>query len=71
MKDKTIARSILANKRGQGLTEYLILLVLVAVTCIGAATTLGSRIKSKLDSANNQINERVKLPDYNSSSGNR
>jgi Flp pilus assembly pilin Flp len=50
---KTMKR--LKCKRGQGLTEYLILLMLIAVVSIGAARTLGGTIKSKIDSANTRI----------------
>ena len=45
------------NDRGQGLTEYLILLLLIAVISIAATQSLGKTIKSKLQSARKQINE--------------
>ncbi len=49
-------RSILKNESGQGMTEYIILLVLVAVACITAVNTLGGTIKDKLQGARNRIN---------------
>ena len=51
------------DQSGQGLTEYLILLVLVSVACITAVTTLGSTIKEKLQIARNKINSGVALSD--------
>ena len=45
----------LGNK-GQGLTEYLVLLLLVAVISIGAVKALGNTVKSKLKEAQTQIN---------------
>ena len=47
------------NQSGQGLTEYLILLVLVAVLSIAAAKSLGGTIKDKLQTARKHINEEV------------
>ena len=44
------------NESGQGLTEYLILLILIAVTCIGVVQTLGSRVEEKLKKAHEKIN---------------
>lgn len=57
MKDtKFLARSLLKNESGQGMTEYIILLVMVAVACITAVNTLGGTIKDKLQGARNRIN---------------
>lgn len=53
---------LIKDESGQGLTEYLILLVLVAVVSIGAATTLGSTVEKKLKTAREHINERVRFP---------
>lgn len=44
---------------GQGLTEYLILMVLVAVVCIGAGKTLGSTVKQKLELVNRHIKSDI------------
>ena len=47
------------NSKGQGLTEYLILLLLVAVVSIVAAKSLGGTLKKKLQSARNQIDREI------------
>lgn len=44
------------GNRGQGLTEYLILLVLIAVISIVAVQSLGGTIKDKLQVARKHIN---------------
>jgi len=53
----------LLNQNGQGLTEYLILLVLVSVACITAVTTLGNTIKDKLQIARSKINSGISMSD--------
>ncbi len=47
---------IFSNQAGQGLTEYLILLILIAVTAIVAVNTLGSTVKDKIQGAQKAIN---------------
>jgi Flp pilus assembly pilin Flp len=54
---------IIRNDQGQGLTEYLILLLLIAVISIGATRTLGSTIKGKLEMAERHISSKVSLED--------
>ena len=49
------------NESGQGLTEYLILLILVSVISISAVQALGSTIKEKIQTARRHINEEVDL----------
>lgn len=51
------------NRSGQGLTEYLILLLLISVVSIAAVKSLGNTVKMKLQSARNQINSGVVLND--------
>jgi len=51
------------NERGQGLTEYLILLLLVSVVSITAVKTLGSTVKDKFQVIRNHINSDVVLRD--------
>jgi hypothetical protein len=53
-------RSILNNK-GQGLTEYLILMILVCVVSIAAAKSLGGTIKRKIQEARQHINSDVSI----------
>lgn len=49
------------NETGQGLTEYLILLLLISVVSIVATRTLGTTIKAKLEMAQRHINSDVTL----------
>jgi Flp pilus assembly pilin Flp len=46
---------------GQGLSEYLILLILVAIVSIGAVKGLGGAVKSKIDTAKRNIQREVVL----------
>jgi len=39
-------RELLIRKDGQGLVEYALILVLVAIVVIGVLTTMGSRIQA-------------------------
>jgi pilus assembly protein Flp/PilA len=39
-------RNLLRNKKGQGLVEYALILVLIAVVVITAITTLGTKTSS-------------------------
>jgi Flp pilus assembly pilin Flp len=49
------------DKSGQGLTEYLILILLVAVVSIAAAKSLGNTVKDKLQQAREHINRDVSI----------
>jgi len=60
---------VLADEAGQGLTEYIVLLLLVCVVSITTVKTLGSRVKSKLAEASNHINSDITLKDSSSGSG--
>ncbi len=46
---------IFDEEEGQGLTEYALILALVAVVAIAALTLLGSKVTSVLTSAANSI----------------
>jgi Flp pilus assembly pilin Flp len=54
---------ILKEERGQGLTEYLVLLVLIAVVSIGVVQSLGRAIRGKLTTARENINREVTFED--------
>jgi len=56
-------KSILKDRTGQGLTEYLILVLLIAVVSIAAAKSLGGAIKGKLQMARDHIRKDVVLDD--------
>lgn len=49
------------NQSGQGLTEYIVLLLLVAMCSVAATTTLGSRIKQKIRLATDHINSDITI----------
>ena len=55
------ASSLLLNQSGQGLMEYLILVILVAGVAIAAAKTLGTTVKSKIELVQRHIDKDVKL----------
>jgi len=54
-------RSRIRDQKGQGLTEYITLLLLVSVFSIAAAKTLGGRIKRKIQVAADHINSDISL----------
>lgn len=45
------------NRKGQGLTEYMILVFLVAFVSIGAVKTMGTRIRGRLKDINKKITQ--------------
>lgn len=49
------------NQKGQGLTEYIALLLLIAVACFAATRGLGSIVKSKITEARNHINSDISI----------
>ncbi|MCM0607071.1 MAG: hypothetical protein KA715_13360 [Xanthomonadaceae bacterium] len=55
--------NIIKNKRGQGLTEYMILVFLVAAVSVGTVHTMGRTLKTKLETAQRQIVREVVLED--------
>ncbi|MCM2323986.1 MAG: hypothetical protein NDJ90_12065 [Oligoflexia bacterium] len=56
-----MTRSKMLDNRGQGLTEYIMLVLLIAVVSIGATKTLGSRIRQNIEQASNHINRELTL----------
>lgn len=44
------------SESGQGLTEYLMIMILVAVVSIVAVKSLGSTVKQKIEEARSHIN---------------
>ena len=57
----------LNNKRGQGLSEYLILLLLVAITAIGVTKSFGKVIYDKIQLATRHVESEVRIADFNNS----
>ncbi len=54
------------NQSGQGLTEYLILMLLICVVSIAAAQGLGRTVKRKIQEARDSIN---KVSPYDNQNG--
>ena len=50
---------LIRNSNGQGLTEYLMLIVLIAVVSIVATKSLGNTIKEKIQHARQHINSEI------------
>jgi Flp pilus assembly pilin Flp len=47
----------LKNCSGQGLSEYMILTLLIVVGSIAASRTLGETLKTKLETLNDQLKQ--------------
>ena len=43
------------NKQGQGMSEYLILVMLIAIASIAATQTVGSAVKNRLNIVHQKI----------------
>ena len=51
----TGARNVFRNEKGQGLVEYALILVLIAVVVIAAVTTLGTKTSSVFSNVGSQL----------------
>lgn len=49
--------SMLKNEKGQGLVEYALILVLIAIVVILALTTLGQKTNNVFSTVGNAINQ--------------
>ncbi len=49
------------DEKGQGLTEYITLLLLISVLSIVATRSLGNTIKDKIQQARDHINKDISL----------
>ena len=47
--------SLHSDERGQGMTEYVIILVAIAVVCIAIAVQFGGKIKALFETADAEI----------------
>ncbi len=47
------------NEKGQGLVEYMILLALVVLVCVGSTKLLGKKINTKFKEIKGQIDSGV------------
>lgn len=48
-------KKFLKNDSGQGMTEYVIILVCIAIVCIAIAVQFGGQIKALFETADNEI----------------
>ena len=48
---KQLLRKLWRDESGQDLAEYTMLIVLIAIACIGAVTTLGDGVQAGLEEA--------------------
>ena len=53
----------LLNNKGQGLTEYMALVILVALVAVAAVKGMGKEIKGKLITARKHIREDINFKD--------
>jgi pilus assembly protein Flp/PilA len=51
----TIKRLVL-EEEGQGMAEYALILVFIAIACIGAFTFLGGKVGNKVNEVGNGLN---------------
>jgi pilus assembly protein Flp/PilA len=54
-KENTMKRLNLKNRRGQGMTEYIIIVALIAIAAIGVITTFGNDIRHIFDSSTDAL----------------
>ena len=47
---------LMKSQRGQGMTEYVIILVAIAVVCIAIAVQFGGQIKGLFETADAELN---------------
>jgi pilus assembly protein Flp/PilA len=52
-----MVRSFFAKEEGQGLVEYALILVLIAIVVIAVLTTLGSKVSGVFNNVNNGLNQ--------------
>ena len=50
---------LIMNRRGQGLTEYAILMVLVVMASVGLVGSIGKQLKIKLTTVRDTINKKI------------
>ncbi len=51
----TALKNLHSDERGQGMTEYVIILVAIAVVCIAIAVQFGGKIKALFETADAEI----------------
>ncbi len=53
-------RSFFAKEEGQGLVEYALILVLIAVVVIGVLTALGGQVQATFQKINDTMDAKLK-----------
>jgi Flp pilus assembly pilin Flp len=56
-------KKIIANSSGQGLTEYVMLLVLVSLAAVGITKSLGKSVKGQIKKAQQRIDTGIVFKD--------
>ena len=59
----TSKKNLLNNPLGQGLTEYMTLVILVALVAVAAVKGVGREVKNKLMTARKHIREDINFKD--------
>ncbi len=57
---------LVRNEKGQGLTEYITLLVLVSLVAVGAAKSLGHTVRDKIKTARSHVSKDINFNDVKS-----
>ena len=52
-----LARKSRFGQRGQGMTEYIIILVSIAVVCIVISATFGSKVRNLFEASHDELDE--------------
>ena len=55
MRLPTILQALHDDERGQGMTEYVIILVAIAVVCIAIAISFGEKVQDKFEVADAEL----------------
>ena len=55
MRSSALIRSFFAKEEGQGLVEYALILVLIAIVVIGILTVLGGKVSTVFSSINSGL----------------
>ena len=50
---------ILRNSRGQGMTEYIIIVAIIAIAAIGAFKVFGTKVKAGINTAGESLEKTV------------
>lgn len=50
-------RKLIAGKKGQGMTEYILILALIAILVLGAVKMFGGKVKAGFNKASDKVAE--------------